>query len=138
MSNVFKDADMLYDILMAFYAVLKEDPDIGPSLLKTNLCIQFQYKNPDAVITIDARGDEALLFKGDFEDEPEVTMSMNADFAHKFWHGRANLVTALTRRQVVAKGNVPKTLKLLPILKPAFDLYPTFLRDKGWDDLVMD
>ena len=64
-------------------------------------------------------------------------MSMNADFAHKFWHGKANLVTALTRRQVQAKGNVPKTLKLLPILNPAYDLYPKFLREKGLEHLVM-
>ncbi len=64
-------------------------------------------------------------------------MSMNADFAHKFWHGRANLVTALTRRQVAAKGNVPKTLKLLPILKPAYGLYPDFLRRNGREDLVL-
>ncbi|MCP3873252.1 MAG: iron-containing alcohol dehydrogenase [Desulfobacteraceae bacterium] len=137
MSNVFKDTDMLYDILMEFYAVLKDDQDMGPSLKKTNLCIQFVYKNPDAIITIDATGDKTELIKGEFTGEPEVTMSMNADFAHKFWHGKANLVTALTRRQVVAKGNVPKTLKLLPILKPAYDLYPNFLRDRGLEELVM-
>jgi len=64
-------------------------------------------------------------------------MSMDADFAHKFWHGKVNLVTALTRRQVKAKGNVPKTLKLLPILKPAYDLYPDFLRDKELDQLII-
>jgi len=64
-------------------------------------------------------------------------MSMNADFAHKFWHGKANLVTALTRRQVAAKGNVPKTLKLLPILKPAYELYPQFLEEKGLEELIM-
>ncbi len=82
-------------------------------------------------------GDETQLIKGEFKGEPEVTMSMDADFAHKFWHGKANLVTALTRRQVKAKGNVPKTLKLLPILKPAYDLYPDFLRDKGLERLVL-
>jgi len=137
MSHVFKDSDMLYDVLMDFYDVLNNDPDIGPSLQKTNLCIQFRYSNPDAVITIDATGNETELIKGEFSGDPEVTMSMNADFAHKFWHGKANLVTALTRRQVAAKGNVPKTLKLLPILKPAYDLYPDFLRDKGLEDLIM-
>jgi putative sterol carrier protein len=137
MSNVFKDADMLYDILIDFYEKLKEDPQIGTSLQKTGLCIQFKYKNPDAVITIDATGEAIQLIQGEFDGKPEVTMSMNADFAHKFWHGKANLITALTRRQVVAKGNVPKTLKLLPILKPAYDLYPQFLREKGLEELVM-
>jgi alcohol dehydrogenase len=137
MTNVFTDSDMLYDILMDFYDRLKKDASIGPSLQKTNLCIQFRYTNPDAVITIDARGESTQIIKGEFKDKPEVTMSMNADFAHKFWHGKANLVTALTRRQVVAKGNVPKTLKLLPILKPAYDLYPGFLKEKGFETLII-
>ncbi len=137
MKNVFKDAEMLYDVLTEFYDLLKNDPEIGPALSRTNLCIQFVYKDPDAVITIDARGDELLVHKGEFEGKPEVTMNMNADFAHKFWHGKANLVSALTRRQVVAKGNVPKTIKLLPVLKPAYALYPQFLRDKGLGNLVI-
>lgn len=137
LSNVFEDSDMAYDILMGFYEQLREDPRIGPALEKTGLCIQFRYANPDAIITIDASGDETQLIQGEFEGEPEVTMSMNADFAHKFWHGKANLVTALTRRQVKAKGNVPKTLKLLPILKPAYDLYPAYLREKGLEDLIL-
>ncbi len=137
MSDIFKDSDMLYDILLDFYELLKENRDIGPALSKTNLCIQFRYTKPAAVITIDATGDETRIIKGDFEGKPEVTMSMNADFAHKFWHGKANLVTALTRRQVAAKGNVPKTIKLLPILKPAYELYPDFLEKNGLGELVM-
>ncbi len=64
-------------------------------------------------------------------------MTMDADFAHKFWHGKANLVTSLTRRLVVAKGNVPKTVKLLPILKPAYNLYPEYLKKRGFDDLII-
>ena len=137
MKNVFKDTDMLYSVFMAFYEELKNNPEIGPALKKTDLCIQFVYKNPAAVITIDAGKKDLIIHKGDFKGSPEVTMTMNADFAHKFWHGKANLVTALTRRQVVAKGNVPKTIKLLPILKPAYALYPRFLREKGLGHLVM-
>jgi len=38
---------------------------------------------------------------------------------------------------VVARGNVPKTIKLLPILKPAYELYPDFLEKKGLGELVM-
>jgi len=42
-------------------------------------------------------------------------MTINAGFAHKFWRGKANLISALTRRQVTAKWNMPKTVRLLPI-----------------------
>jgi alcohol dehydrogenase class IV len=131
MTHVFKDSDMLYDVLTDFYEQLKDDPEVGPALAETDLCIQFIYTNPSATITIDATGDEIVIHRGIFEGTPEVTMTMDADFAHKFWHGKANLITALTRRQVVARGNVPKTIKLLPILKPAYARYPRFLKAKG-------
>ena len=137
MTHIFKDSKMLYGVMIDFYELLKAHRDIGPALSATDLCIQFRYKKPDAVITIDASGDETRIIRGEFEGKPEVTMTMNADFAHKFWHGRANLITALTRRQVVARGNVPKTIKLLPILKPAYDLYPDFLREKGLGELIL-
>ncbi|MEN8244056.1 MAG: iron-containing alcohol dehydrogenase [Thermodesulfobacteriota bacterium] len=135
--NVFKNAKMLYDILIGFYEQLRDDPDIGPALAKTDLRIQFRYKKPSAIITINAAGDDIKILKDEYEGDLDVTMTMDADFAHKFWHGKANLVSALTRRQVVAKGNVPKTIKLLPILKPAYDLYPKYLREKGLGDLIM-
>ncbi|MBF0574274.1 MAG: SCP2 sterol-binding domain-containing protein, partial [Desulfamplus sp.] len=117
--------------------LLKGDAELGPALSKTGLCVQFVYKNPSATITIDATGEELKIVAGDFSGSPEVTMTMDADFAHKFWHGKANLVSALTRRLVVAKGNVPKTLKLLPVLKPAYKLYPQYLKDKGLADIIM-
>jgi alcohol dehydrogenase len=137
MANVFNDTDMLYDVLLGFYELLKKNPEIGPKLAQSDLCVQFRYKNPAAVITIDATGDDIKILKGEFDGHPEVVLTMNADFAHRFWHGKANLVTALTRRQVQAKGNVPKTIKLLPILKPSYDLYPKYLVDKGLGHLVI-
>ena len=137
MTHVFKDAKMLYAVLMEFYELLKNNPEIGPKLAQSNLCVQFRYKNPSAVITIDATGAELKIIQGDFDGQPEVVLTMNADFAHAFWHGKANLVSALTRRQVKARGNVPKTIKLLPILKPSYALYPKFLADKGLRHLVM-
>ncbi len=136
--NVFSSSRMLYDVLGGFYEILENDPEIGPSIHHTGLCIQFQYTNPEASITIDASGEEITIIQGDFKGTPQVTMSMAADFAHKFWHGRVNLVSALTKREVKAKGNVPKTLKLLPVLKPAYQLYPDFLRERGLEHLILE
>jgi hypothetical protein len=57
---------------------------------------------------------------------------MKADTAHKFWRGDVNLVTALARREITAKGPIPKILKLLPIIKPAYALYPQYLEKIGF------
>ena len=136
--DVFPDTETFYRVMGGFFERLKTDPQIGGPLRDSRLCVQFQYAQPTAVLTIDARGEEVQIYQGAaFTGTPEVTMSMNADFAHAFWHGRVNLVSALTRRQVTAKGNVPKTLRLLPILKPAYALYPQYLAEVGMADKVM-
>jgi alcohol dehydrogenase class IV len=135
--NVFKDSRMLYDVLLGFYEYLKKHPEIGPAIHRTGLSLQFIYHHPEGTITIDASGKVLSIVKGPFKDRPEVTMTMDADFAHRFWHGRVNLISALTRHQVKAKGNIPKILRLLPILKPAYDLYPKYLRDRGFEKLII-
>jgi alcohol dehydrogenase class IV len=135
--GIFKDTEMVYTVLGGFFNLLKDHELLGPALAGTGLCIRFEYQNPSAMITVDASGPELEVFQGDCDRTPEVIMSMNADFAHLFWHGKADLVSALTRRWVRAKGNVPKTLKLLPVLKPAYELYPRYLSDEGFSDLIL-
>ncbi|MDX1386052.1 MAG: hypothetical protein R3257_00575, partial [bacterium] len=64
-------------------------------------------------------------------------MTMKADVAHRFWFGKVNLIAALTRREMVAKGPIPKILKLLPAIKPAYSLYPEYLKEKGCENLLI-
>ena len=136
--NVFADSATFYSVLGGFLERLKDDPQIGAALHESQLCVRFEYSAPPAVLTIDARGATVQVYRGEtFAGNPEVTMRMSADFAHAFWHGRINLVSALTRRQVTAKGNLPKTLRLLPILKPAYALYPQYLKELGMADKIL-
>jgi alcohol dehydrogenase len=136
-THVFDNATMLYKVLGEFYDSLIHDPALGPKLHDSRLIVQFVYEEPSAVITIDASGEQVKMYLGDtYPGKPEVTMSMKADFAHQFWQGKVNIITALTRRQVKSKGNVPKAVKLLPILKPAYELYPRYLQEQGLEQLI--
>ncbi len=138
MENVFDDEEMVYDVLGDFFERLKQETDVERALFRTDLCVQFVLTDPNGVITIDAREDEVQIHRGAFTGTPEVTLTMSADYAHRFWHGKANLLTALPRRQVKAKGNLPKLLRMLPVLRPAFDRYPQYLREKGLGHMVME
>jgi hypothetical protein len=64
-------------------------------------------------------------------------MSMKADVSHAFWHGKVNLVSALSKKQIVAEGPIPKILKLLPAVQPLYKEYPKLLKEKGYSDLVL-
>jgi hypothetical protein len=61
---------------------------------------------------------------------------MKADVAHEFWLGNVNLMVALTRKQIVAKGPIPKIMKLLPVIKPAYAKYQALLKDRGLEDMI--
>ncbi len=136
--NAFATSDELYDVLGSFMLTLKDHPEIGPSVSGSNLVVRFNYREPEASITIDASGDEAHIHLGPCDVKPEVEMSMQADFAHAFWQGRANVVRALARGQVTSRGAVHKAVKMLPILRPAFQLYPEYLRERGLGRLLAE
>ena len=68
---------------------------------------------------------------------PTATFTLTADVAHKFWHGKVNLAKALTTKAIVARGPIPKILKLLPVIEPMYKRYPQYLKDKGRTDLVL-
>jgi hypothetical protein len=101
------------------------------------MILKFSYSDPDLSITIDLTGERAVFSFNDNEKKAEVEMRMKADVAHRFWFGKVNLVMALARREMVAKGPIPKILKLLPIIKPAYDLYPKYLQEKGFSSYLL-
>lgn len=130
--GIFQSSDQLKDVLGGFFENLAAHPEVGPKLLASKLILKFSYREPDLSITIDLTGETLLLTFNDDEKKPIVEMSMKADTAHKFWLGQLNLVIALARREMVAKGPIPKILKLLPIIKPAYKIYPEYVRQKGF------
>ena len=133
----FKSSEQFKEVLGGFFLKLFEHPQIGPKLMAANLMIQFVYTDPDLTISADTgKGAPSILFN-DKDFKPDVQLSMKADVAHRFWHGKVNLVAALTRREMVAKGPIPKILKLLPAIKPAYALYPQYLKENGWEDLII-
>ena len=138
--GVFKDTDQLYELLGGLFNELTNNKDIAEKFAKSALVIRFVYTDPDAEIWLDASKqdpDNLVVVTGLAEGiTAEVEMSMKADIAHQFWLGNVNLMVALTRKQIVAKGPIPKIMKLLPVLKPAYVVYRQMLEDKGLGDMI--
>ncbi len=141
---VFKDQAELRYFLGMLYDQASVDAQIGPRIRASGLIVRFRYQDPDDVVTIDTTVSPAqpgsyfdVLWGEQNHLEPGIEMRMKADIAHQFWHGKINLLTALSRRQIIAKGPVPKILRLLPIVEPLYDIYPAMLREQGRDDMVL-
>lgn len=139
----FKDAAEMQQLLGALYDKVKSDPRIAPRICEGKIVIQFRYDDPQGIVTIDAAhpptqpGAFCDVTWGETSLKPDVEMSMKADVAHQFWHGKVNLMAALTQRKIVAKGPIPKILRLLPAVEPVYELYPKLLRELGREDLAL-
>ncbi len=140
--GVFRDADQFYDCVGALMDRAKLDPQVGTKIAKSGIIIQFRYTEPEAMNTINARdkprqpGAYVDVIHGECDLKPDILMTMKADIAHAFWQGKVNLVSALSKKQIVAEGPIPKILKLLPAVQPLYKVYPTLLKEKGYGDLL--
>jgi putative sterol carrier protein len=133
----FKDAQEVYDTIGKLFADLADDEELAPKFRKANTIVQYDYREPESVITVRLQEDQpGDVDFGETDMEPEVVMSMEADTAHRFWLGKVNVTVALARGQIKAKGSVAKILKLVPLTKPVFPRYKAQLEAQGREDLV--
>lgn len=140
----FKGEAELREIIGLLYDRVKVNPTVAPRICEGKIVIQFRYTEPFGVVTIDAAAPPTqpnaycdVNWGDNPQIKPDVEMSMKADVAHQFWHGKVNLMVALTRRQIIAKGPIPKILRLLPAIEPVYRIYPTILREIGRTDLII-
>jgi SCP-2 sterol transfer family len=133
----FKDADEVYATIGKLFQDLADDEELAPKFREANTIVRYEFRNPDSVLTVRLQeGQPGDVDFGDSDMEPDVTMSMEADTAHKFWLGQVNVTDALARGQIKAKGPVAKILKLVPLTKPVFPRYVAQLEAHGREDLV--
>ena len=134
----FKDADEVYATLGTLFVELMADgSELGETFKKANTIVRYEYSDPGSAITVRLQeGQPGDVDFGDSEMEAEVTMTMDADTAHRFWLGEVNVTVALARGQIKAKGPVAKILKLVPLAKPVFPRYKAQLEAQGREDLV--
>jgi putative sterol carrier protein len=133
----FTSEQEVYDTLGKLFVELMEDDELMPKFRRSNTIVQYQFRDPESQITVRMKEDEEpKVDLGPTDMEPEVTMSMDADTAHRYWLGKVNVTVALARGQMKAKGPVAKILKLVPLTKPVFPRYKAQLEAQGRKDLA--
>ena len=133
----FKDEQEVYDTIGKLFVDLAADDELAPKFRKANVIVQYDYSNPDSMITVRLQeGEPGDVDCGETDMEPDVTMTMEADTAHRFWLGKVNVTVAMARGQIKAKGPVAKILKLVPLVRPVFPRYRALLERDGREDLL--
>ena len=133
----FTSEQEVYDTLGKLFVDMVDDDELFAKFRKSNTIVQYRFHDPDSQITVRMKeDDEPKVDLGTTDLQPEVTMTMDADTAHRFWLGQVNVTVALARGQIKAKGPVAKILKLVPLVKPVFPRYRSQLEEAGRTDLA--
>ncbi len=143
MGHYYRDADHVYEVYGQFMERILGDPKVGPKMAKAGIIIRFIYTDPDTEITIDLKnpptreGMFGNYYLGPCDLKPDVWSGQAADFSHSFWHGRENPVAAVARGKVKQGGKITAMMKLLPVVRPAFRMFPIVLEEMGYGDMVI-
>ncbi len=125
---VFESTEKMYDVLGALFNALAADPVAGPKYRESNIIIRFTITQPDGFIWLDKN---AKVICGPADLKPTIEMTLGGDTCHEFWLQRISMPVALAKGRIKVKGPLPKVIKLLPLLKPAYAAYPDIARKHG-------
>ena len=125
----FKDREMMEEMFGELWNRVIHEFGLGKKLKEAGITILYRVSDPDMVMYVDENGP---LF-GDAAEakSPVITNAMHSDIVHRFWLKKLNVPKAMALRQIKAKGPVTKGLKLMPLLKPAQDIYPEYCKKYG-------
>ncbi|HEY6524132.1 MAG TPA: hypothetical protein VIY10_10210 [Solirubrobacteraceae bacterium] len=123
----FSSSKEFREVMDRTFALMSEDPDMGPKLRDADTPQRFEFTDLDLVVNIRAGGaDEANLaweWSDDIDWEPKVRMAMSSETANRYFQGKENVAIAIGRRRIKTGGDVKAALALIPITKPLYERY---------------
>jgi SCP-2 sterol transfer family len=124
----YRSAEEFREVMDKVFAMMSEDPGIGPKLRDADVPQRFEFTDVDMVINVRAArdGEDANLvwvWTDDVDWDAKVRMSMSSETANKYFQGKENIAMAIARRRIKAGGDVKAALSLIPITKPIYERY---------------
>ncbi len=128
MGAAFESPDEVIEVMDQVFAMMSEDPEMGPRLQQADVPQRFEFTDVDLVVNIRAArdGEDGHLhweWTDDVDWKPKVKMSMSSETANRYFQGKENVAMAIARRRIKTGGDVKAALSLIPITKPIYDRY---------------
>lgn len=127
--SYFNDAEEVDKYIGEMFRQAAHHPVVGPKMAAAEITMRVVYEDPECEITVKFH-DPMEIIPGPTDQDPDITLMMQADTADKFWRGKYNLAVGLAKGEVKAKGPVNKILKLVPLTKPLFPMYNELVAEK--------
>jgi hypothetical protein len=131
----FSSEDEFVEVIDAVFSMMDEDPEMGPRLRDADVPQRFEFTDLDLVVNIRAAeaGEDGNLhweWSDDVGWDPKVKMAMSSETANKYFQGKENVAVALARRRIKSGGDVKAALSLIPITKPIYARYRSYLEEQ--------
>jgi hypothetical protein len=129
----FENDSEFRQVMDRTFALMSEDPEMGPRLRAADVPQRFEFPDADLVVNIRAgrEGEDDNLhweWTDDVDWEPRVRMTMSTDTANRYFQGKENVAMAIARRRIKTGGDVRAALEILPLTKPVFARYTAMIR----------
>ncbi len=127
---VFANTEKMYEVLGSLFETLLKDPTAGPKFVESEIIIKFDINDPAGQIWL-SNENGGTVSCGSASLKPTIEMTLSGDTCHRFWLQQIAMPVALAKGLIKAKGPMPKVIKLLPLLKPAYAAYPDIAKKHG-------
>src|SRR5437764_11357357 len=108
--NTFRSTNEFREVMDRTFALMSDDPDMGPKLREANTPQRFEFTDLDLVVNIRSGGPEESNLAWEWSDEvawePMVKMAMSSETANRYFQGKENVAIAIARRRIKAGGDV--------------------------------
>jgi hypothetical protein len=125
--TVFRSSEEFREVMDRTFALMSEDPEMGPRLREADTPQQFTFPDVEMVVNIRAGAAHEPNLAWEWTDqvtwEPKVKMEMSSETANRYFQGKENVAIAIARRRIKAGGDVKAALAIIPITKPLFQRY---------------
>jgi len=128
MADAFQSAEEFREVMDKAFALLSQDPDMGPRLKAADTPQRFEFSDLGLVVHIRAtreteEGNLLWMWSDEVDWQPRVRMTMSSETANRYFQGKENVAMALSSRRIKTGGDVKAALAILPITKPVFAQY---------------
>jgi hypothetical protein len=126
-TSPFRSPQEFREVMDRTFALMSEDPEVGPRLREADCPQQFKFPDVEMVVNIRSGSLEEPNLAWEWNDqvswEPKVKLEMSSDTANRYFQGKENVAIAIARRRIKAGGDVKAALAIIPITKPLFARY---------------
>jgi putative sterol carrier protein len=125
MMSLFKDTNHMYGFLEDLWKYIVFELGLGEKMREYGVTYKYILSEPDGYLFVDP---DNVITGEEANKKAVITMEMSGDTVIKFWTKQLSLPVALATRKIKSKGPIPKVLKMLPALKPVFEIFPEYCK----------